>query len=83
MPRLPVDQATPLSPAEKLQMSLAMFDYGCDLMRENLRRRHPELDEAAVEERLRAWLRERPGAPNGDGEGRVRLMAQPTQRDLP
>ena len=36
-----------------------MFEYGCQLMRENLRRRFPELDTAALEQALQAWLRNR------------------------
>lgn len=65
-----VEPATELTPAEKLRLSLDMFAYGCDMMRQNLRRTHPTADPAAIEELLRAWLRTRPGAEHGDGEGR-------------
>ncbi|MBK9387056.1 MAG: hypothetical protein IPN34_19750 [Planctomycetes bacterium] len=51
-------------------MSLDMLDDGCRMMRENLRRRHPECREAELEELLVAWLIERPGAEHGDGVGR-------------
>lgn len=73
VPRPTVVPATPLSPAEKLQMSLDMFDYGCEVMRATLQRRHPNLAEAEVQELLLAWLRDRPGAPDGDGVGRARV----------
>ncbi|MBK9129597.1 MAG: hypothetical protein IPM13_17695 [Phycisphaerales bacterium] len=51
-------------------MSLQMFEYGCAVMRENLRRAHPDADATTIEELLRAWLRQRPGAEGGDGVGR-------------
>ena len=56
-----------------------MFDYGCDLMRQNLRRAHPGADDGAIEELLRAWLRTRPGAEHGDGVGRP--VPWPRRRD--
>lgn len=70
MARPQVVPATPLTAAQKLRLSLEMFRYGCDMMRQNLRRAHPDEDPAAIEERLRSWLRTRPGAPHGDGIGR-------------
>jgi hypothetical protein len=39
-------------------------------MRENLRREHPTESEGQIEERLRSWLRHRPGAEHGDSAGR-------------
>ena len=60
--------------ARRLQAALAMFDDGVELMRQNLRRRHPAEGPEAIERRLAAWLRHRPGAEHGDAEGRpVRL----------
>ncbi len=47
-----------------------MFEYGRAMMRENLRRAHPQADDDAIEELLRAWLRHRPGAEDGDCVGR-------------
>lgn len=41
---------------------------GLALMRQNLRRRHPEASDAEIEERLRAWLLDRPA----DAPGTVR-----------
>lgn len=46
-----------------------MHEDGVALMRQNLRRRHPEATPEEVEELLAAWLRERPGAEHGDGVG--------------
>jgi hypothetical protein len=70
VPRPKVEPATELTPAQKFQLSLDMFAYGCDLMRERLRREHPGAAAAEVEEMLRRWLRTRPGAEHGDCPGR-------------
>jgi hypothetical protein len=40
------------------------------MMRETLKREHPEESEAQIEERLRGWIRHRPGAEHGDCVGR-------------
>lgn len=63
--------------AARLRTALSLFDDGVALMRQNLRRAHPDASEAEIERRLRLWLRERPGAEHGDGvgdpaEGRIR-----------
>jgi hypothetical protein len=47
-----------------------MFETGLQMMRQNLRRNHPTLSDAEIEERVTAWLRERPGAEFGDAVGR-------------
>ena len=65
-----VEPATELTPAQKLLLSLDMFEYGRDMMRQNLRRTHPCADAATIDALLLAWLRTRPGAELGDGEGR-------------
>lgn len=56
--------------AARLRTALALFDDGVALMRQNLRRAHPEASDEEIERRLRAWVRERPGAEHGDGVGR-------------
>lgn len=63
--------------AARLRTALALFDDGVALMRQNLRRAHPEASGEEIERRLRSWLRQRPGAEHGDGvgsaaEGRIR-----------
>ena len=70
MRSLKVEPATELTPAQKLAMALDMFEYGCAVMRENLRRAHPTADDARIEALLRDWLRTRPGAEFGDCVGR-------------
>jgi hypothetical protein len=58
--------------AAKLRTALDMFGLGESIMRQNLRRKYPEASEAEIEDRLNAWLRERPGAEHGDAPGRLR-----------
>jgi Rv0078B-related antitoxin len=50
--------------------TLDLFQTGVDLMRQNLRRRHPDATEHDIEQLLRQWLLERPGAEAGDCQGR-------------
>lgn len=59
---------------QRLRTALALFDDGVDLMRQNLRRRHPDASTATIERLVAAWLRERPGAEHGDGVGRPRSL---------
>ena len=56
----------------RLQTALVLFDDGVELMRCNLRRRHPHADDERIEQLLAEWLSRRPGAPHGDGAGRPR-----------
>jgi hypothetical protein len=58
------------TPDERLGWMLALCDFGIELQRQNIRREFPDADEEDVARRLRAWLRDRPGAEFGDGEGR-------------
>jgi hypothetical protein len=68
--RLPTEPETRLSPAEKLRIAIELHEVGRDLMRQNLRRRHPDADAASIEAMLVAWLQTRPGAEHGDCDGR-------------
>lgn len=67
---LPITAGNELTAAEKLRITLDLAEAGVDMMRENLRRRHPGMDAGELERRLVAWLRERPGAAMGDAHGR-------------
>ena len=55
---------------EKMWCTLDLFEAALDLQRQNLRRRHPEASEDEIEILLGNWLEHRPGAEQGDGEGR-------------
>jgi hypothetical protein len=52
---------------ERFRTALDLWATGVALRRQALRRTHPELSEDEVEQRLGAWLQERPGAELGDG----------------
>ncbi len=56
--------------AARLRMALDLFETGVEMMRQRLRRDHPDLADHEVEAKLGAWLRERPGAEFGDAVGR-------------
>jgi hypothetical protein len=55
---------------ERMQLAFELYEVAENMMRQNLRRWHPEADEAEIEHRLNEWLRKRPGAEHGDGVGR-------------
>jgi hypothetical protein len=66
--------ATPAEKArivEKLRLTFDLHEAGVEMMRQNLRRRLPDAQDAEIEARLTAWLHERPGAEVGDGPGEV------------
>lgn len=61
--------------AQRLRLALDLFATGEALMRQRLRRSHPEWTEARVLSEIGIWLRDRPGARYGDAAGRpVDLM---------
>lgn len=58
-----------LTPAEALRVAFELAEAGTDMMRMNLRRRHPEASLEELEVMLREWLHTRPGAEHGDSWG--------------
>jgi hypothetical protein len=62
--------STPPSVADAFRATFDLFETGLDLMRQNLRRRHPEAGDEQLERLLREWLLDRPGAESGDCPGR-------------
>ena len=56
--------------AARLRPALDLFEAGEAMMRQPLRREHPDADDVEIERRIVAWLRERPGAVHGDGARR-------------
>ena len=58
---------------ERLRLAFDLYEAGEDLMRQNLRRRHPGETAEQIEERLITWLTTRPGAEHGDAPGTPRL----------
>jgi len=57
-------------PALRLRLALDFFDTGEAMMRQRLRRLHPDWPPARIENALGHWLHERPGAEAGDAVGR-------------
>jgi hypothetical protein len=55
---------------KRMQVAFDLFETAQIIMRQNLRRRHPELKDAEIERRLIEWRHRRPGAEYGDGVGR-------------
>ena len=56
--------------AARLRTAFDLYIAGRRMMRQNLRRRHPEASDREIDSRLRGWLLERPGAEHGDAAGR-------------
>lgn len=50
----------PVVAAARFRAALTSADMGVALMRQNLRRRHPEASDTEVDDRLRTWLADRP-----------------------
>lgn len=59
---------------ERMCVTFELFDAGVALMRQNVRRRHPDASDAGLEERLTQWLHHRPGAEFGDSAGVLRPL---------
>ena len=53
-----------------------LMEAGIALMRQNIRRRHPEETEAEIDARLHAWLRRANDPIPGDAAGSVRVREQ-------
>lgn len=62
--------ASARSISDAFRTTLDLFQTGCDLMRQNLRRRYPDVHEREIDRLLQEWLLERPGAEVGDCPGR-------------
>jgi hypothetical protein len=58
-------------PDGALRVAIDLFETGVEIMRQKLRRERPDATEQDLDERLRRWLRHRPGAEFGDCPGRV------------
>lgn len=52
---------------QRMRQAFDLYEFSDQLMRQNLRRRHPDADEEEIERRFVEWLQTRPGAEQGDG----------------
>jgi len=59
------------SAAERFRVALDLFDTAVQLRLETLRRAEPGITPDRLEELLGDWLRDRPGAREGDGPPRA------------
>jgi len=62
-------------PAFRFRLALDLFATGEAMMRQRIRRLHPDWTPALVESRVVRWLHERPGAEHGDAAGRPVVFA--------
>lgn len=56
--------------ARRFRLALDLFATGEEVMRQRLRRLHPEWTDSGVDAEIGKWLRDRPGAQSGDAVGR-------------
>jgi hypothetical protein len=61
---------TDLTPAERVRLTLDMYEFGERMQRARLRRENPNATEEEVQALIEAWLSDRPGAEFGDAVGR-------------
>lgn len=54
----------------RIELAFELVEDGIDVTRQRLRRELPDATPEQIELRIEQWLRERPGAPLGDAEGR-------------
>ena len=59
------------APAQRLRLALEMFEFGVRMQRASLRRTHPDLNDVQIDNLMREWMLDRPGAAHGDCAGPV------------
>ena len=55
---------------DRFEVALELSELAEEVMRANLRRRHPAATSEQIEDMLVAWFADRPGAEHGDAAGR-------------
>jgi hypothetical protein len=55
--------------AERMRVTLDLFELGEAMTRQRLRRKHPRATDAEIEVLIVEWLERRPGAEDGDADG--------------
>lgn len=68
-------EQSPADLAERLRTALDMFGLGESILREKLRRDHPEASAAEIEAMVDEWLSRHPGAEHGDAAGIPRKLS--------
>jgi hypothetical protein len=54
---------------ERFGLALDLFDLAQRMLRQKLRRKHPEATDVELDAMVERWRTQRPGAELGDGEG--------------
>lgn len=65
-------------PRHPLEVAFELHDLGVRMRAQRHRRERPDATPPQVEEVVRAWLQDRPGAPFGDCEGRPVTLLRAT-----
>jgi Rv0078B-related antitoxin len=60
----------PSAVAERFQLAMELCELAEDMLRAKLRRKHPGSSAEEIEAMVDAWFMTRPGAEEGDAEGR-------------
>ena len=55
--------------SKKLLLALDLFSAGCEMMKKNLKRKHPDASDEDIAKMHDEWLFTRPGAEFGDAAG--------------
>ena len=66
MDRFPITAAPELSVAARFRITLGLAEAGIEVMRGNLRRKHPAADDVEIGRRLAEWMRSAPAVGPGD-----------------
>ena len=63
--------------ATGLALVFELADFAAALVAQRYRREHPDATDRDVGSAVAAWYAQRPGAPSGDGVGRVISLPRP------
>jgi len=67
------------NPADRLEQAIELAELAEEMLRCKLRRTRPDASEAEIEQAVADWYRTRPGAEDGDAEGRPTKLPRHTR----
>jgi hypothetical protein len=62
------------TPRERFRVAMELYELAEAMLRQRLRRKHPDATEDEIDALVVAWRSRRPGAEDGDAPGRVRRL---------
>ncbi len=65
--------------AERFQLALSLYELAENMLRQKLRRKHPEASAEEIDLRVAEWRLRRPGAEFGDGPGQPVAWPRPRE----